>query len=79
MTNEDVIVHQLWVSRITEAFLALDSCTADDGEVNYKALYYALFNDLSDAIDELERGGCDAAKSLIRAQQRSEARFLLTE
>ena len=79
MTNEDVIVHQQRVSKITDAILALDLRTADDNAVNYKALYYALFNDLTDAIEELEESGgsVGALTSLIRIQQRSEASFLI--
>lgn len=79
MTNEDVITHQCRVSKITEAILALDRDTANDHFVDYKALYYALFNDLTDVIQELEderrdtRGTC---AKLIHAQQRSETRFL---
>lgn len=79
MTNDDIEAHQERVSKITEAILSLDMRTAGDISVNYKALYYALFNDLTDAIDDLESSGgeCDALTKLIQMQQRSEARFIV--
>lgn len=80
MTNEDVTAHQQRVSEITEAILELDLRTAGDNLVNYKALYYALFNDLTDAIKELEQSGGerDTLNNLTRVQQRSEARFIMS-
>ncbi len=75
MTNAEVIAHQKRVYKITEAILALDQRTTGDDCVDYKALYSALFNDLTDEIEQ--RSEYCPLSSLISMQQRSEERFLM--
>ncbi len=52
---------------ITQALLELDSATPDDEGVNYKPLYYYLFNGISDVLNKKESiyGAFDPVFSVI--------------
>ena len=47
---------------------------------DYQKMYTTLFNAVTDALDELERSRCDAARFLlIRAQQETEELYIETD
>ena len=48
--------------------------------MDYRSLYFALFNSLTDAIELIDSGNAEAAKSvLVEAQQKAEDMFIENE
>lgn len=53
ISAEEVAVCNAKTGHIIRAFIALDNATPGDHDIDYKPLYYFLFNGISDALDTL--------------------------
>ena len=64
MTKRDIDPNEE-VKKIAHAISELDRQTADDKNIDYKSLYYRLFNGISDTISGLSKLQSDAEEIIM--------------
>ncbi|MCL1806655.1 MAG: hypothetical protein FWG31_03015 [Oscillospiraceae bacterium] len=52
-------------ARLTQFLLYMDKQTPGDDNINYKSLYYFLFNGIYDVVEKLIQLQCDAEERLM--------------
>lgn len=68
---EQGLANNIINGRLTQLLLAIDRETPSDGDVDYKSLYYFLFNGIYDVIEKLIQLQCDAEEQLMSQSDKS--------
>jgi transcriptional regulator with XRE-family HTH domain len=63
--TEETVTNNFINAKLTQILLALDRGTPGDSSINYKALYFFLFNGIGDVIDKLKQLQYDAEERML--------------
>ena len=74
--SEEASVNEELTGRVTQAILELDRATAGDEGVDYKPLYYYLFNGISGVLEALGEEDAGTAAALKKLQCNAEELYL---